>query len=89
MQYDDQLEVVNERYIFGMEADTIFNNTVLRIHYNNQPYHSFPTALSLVQNAVIKTMTKNRYSITFVNYPLPYVPEEKVSLKKILKSPSI
>lgn len=72
--------MINERYIFGAEIDNVFNNTHIKIHFNNQPFHSFPTALSTIQNAVIKAISGDDYSLTFVNQPLPYVPEEKVSL---------
>ena len=72
--------MINERYIFGVEIENKFNNNLIRIHFNNQPFHAFPTALSTVQNAIIKTVGGEEYSLTFVNQPLPYVPEEKVSL---------
>jgi hypothetical protein len=81
-QYDDLgLEVVNERYLAALEFNEM--NNVAKIHFNNQPYHAVPTTLNIVQNVTFKMLTNENNSISFINAPFPYLPEEKVNFSHI------
>lgn len=73
-EYKKSLTTVNEKYIaaYGIEDDKI------KIYFNNQPYHSLPIALNIAQNVLYKIRTNASNSLTFVNYPFPYLPSEKI-----------
>lgn len=78
LQYKKQLRLVNDRYIGTVELAKRREVDAVRIHFNNQFYHSFAILYSLVQNVTFKLLTRPENSLTFVNHPFPYNPSEKV-----------
>ena len=72
---------VGRRYIVGATFDATHEGliTVITAWFNNNPFHSPPLALGLVLNLIFKEIVGDQSSISFVNHPLPYTTESKVT----------
>lgn len=64
---------VNRYYMVGCE---IRANGVTA-WFNNQQYHTAPLALSLVHNALVRSMLGDDYNIQVTNHPWEYSSESK------------
>lgn len=67
---------VNARYLFGATIE----KSNITVWYNNQPYHASPISLSLLHNAVLKTVAGRKVSIAVSNKPLPYRAESRMMM---------
>lgn len=67
---------VNSRYLYGVTID----KPNITVWYNNQPYHASPISLSLVHNAILKTVSNKKCSISVANKPLPYRTESRMMM---------
>lgn len=67
---------VNNRYLFGVTID----KPNITVWFNNQPYHASPISLSLLHNAILKTVCGKTCTITVANRPLPYRAESRMMM---------
>lgn len=67
---------VNSRYLFGVTIE----RPNITVWYNNQPYHSSPISLSLLHNAILRTVSGRNCSISVANKPLPYRTESRMMM---------
>lgn len=69
-------EYIEDTFILGIDFP---NKTRLTGHFNNQPYHVAPLALSLITNTLLQYVTNSsNYSITTVNHPMPRSIQEEL-----------
>ncbi|KAG5670263.1 hypothetical protein PVAND_000540 [Polypedilum vanderplanki] len=67
---------VNNEYLFGATIE----KSSITVWFNNQPYHTSPISLSLVHNAMLRTICGENCSIKVSNKPLPYGAESIVMM---------
>lgn len=72
--------LVNRYYMVGCE---ILSDRIIA-WFNNQPYHSAPVALSLVHNALVRSMLGHEFSIQVTNQPWEYSSESKAEQVTLL-----
>ncbi|XP_069685343.1 phospholipid-transporting ATPase ABCA3-like isoform X4 [Periplaneta americana] len=70
------LSLVRQNYILGA---TFSEDTIIG-WFNNLPYHSVPLAIGMIHNTLLKHYT-NDYSITVVNYPLPFTEDSIIGFQ--------
>lgn len=70
------LSRVNNRYLFGVTIES----PTITVWFNNQPYHSSPVSLSLLHNAILKTVAGRDCTISVANKPLPYRTESRMMM---------
>lgn len=66
--------VVNRRYILA----TNFEEDLITLLFNNQPYHSPPLALAQAIKSIVRTKLNSSYNIRLTNYPLPPTTDTEV-----------
>lgn len=71
----NKISPFTQKYIVG----AIFDKDRITAFFNNQPYHGPMVALSMANNAILKSYKGDDYGIKVVNLPLPYQGENKVS----------
>lgn len=67
---------VNSRYLYGVTI----SSPNITVWYNNQPYHASPISLSMLHNAILKTVVGRNCSISVANKPLPYKTESRIMM---------
>lgn len=70
------LSRVNNRYLFGVTIES----PNITVWFNNQPYHSSPVSLSLLHNAILKTVSGRDCTIKVANKPLAYRTESRMMM---------
>lgn len=67
---------VNNRYLFGASI----GQSNITMWFNNQPYHTTAISLSLIHNAILRTVSGKQCSITVANKPLPFRAESRMMM---------
>lgn len=67
---------LNERFLYGASI----NDSNITIWFNNQPYHALPISLSLMHDAILKTVSGKNCKITVSNEPLPFMAESRMMM---------
>ena len=88
--YQDYLSVIGSKYLFTYinryPIGASFNKTATGIQatalFNDEGYHAPAISLSAIHNAILRTLTDNRFGMQAVNHPLPRTSE--THLKDIL-----
>lgn len=70
------LSRVNNRYLFGASIES----PNITVWFNNQPYHSSAISLSLLHNAILRTVSGRQCSISVSNKPLAYRTESRMMM---------
>lgn len=73
---------VNRENLYGVTIEP----SKITVWYNNKPYHTPPISLSLVHNAILKTVCGPNCNITVVNHPLPYHNISRSIMQKALSN---
>lgn len=66
---------VRMRYIIGAS----FDGDNITTWFNNEPFHSPPIALQYSLNAILQSNTDPGHRLQFVNYPLPFSTDTRVT----------
>lgn len=67
---------VNRRYLYGVTI----SRPNFTVWYSNQPYHASPISLSLLHNAILRTVAGRDCSISVSNKPLAYRTESRMMM---------
>jgi len=74
-EYRLSVSRVNLNFIVG----AAFSDERITAFFNNQPYHSAPLAINMVNNALLKSISGSEKLINVRNKPLPFSLESKVA----------
>ncbi|KAK6177284.1 hypothetical protein SNE40_015412 [Patella caerulea] len=77
----------NRKMVIGAEfSDDGAGNTVAKMWYNGQPYHSAPISVSYMMNTFAKYFSGDDYEIETRNYPLPADAQESSNSTSLFSS---
>lgn len=71
----DSMIEINSRYL----AAVSFDNDGIIGWFNNEPLHTAPLSLNLINNAVVRAALGSDHSIRVINKPLPYPEDSQTS----------
>lgn len=70
---------INAQYLAAVSMGTSKDANAIVVWYNNQPFHTAPLSLNLVQNAIVRAMVDPECSIEVVNKPVPFTITSRIN----------
>lgn len=71
---------INSQYLAAASFETINGSETIVAWFNNQPFHTAPLAVNLVNNAVVRAALGSDHSIRIINKPVPFTIESQMKM---------